>query len=141
MSTTLIQDNPATEGHRRRDHAFGVAEQHRQYLMRLAQRFIVEAVRQGLEVCADDVREILPPLPADRNHNFVGAAFGLLSRRSIITVVGTRPSSVASNHAHRNWLWVLKDRVAAEQWLADHPELPAPPAPGELFSRDELEVA
>ena len=75
----------------------------------------------------------MPRLPPGVGYQFMGAAFKGLQDAGICVAVGRQRSENPECHGRSNPTWGLKDRAAAETWLADHPPLSEPPGPGQLF--------
>ena len=80
------------------------------------------------EVCADDVRAVVP-IPADISPKFVGVVFRDLADAGILHRAGFRNSTRPAAHARPLSLWRLADADAALARLAAHPPTPADPAP------------
>ena len=74
------------------------------------------------EVCADDVRAVVP-IPADISPKFVGVVFRDLADAGILCRVGYRNSKRAAAHARPLTVWRLINVDAALAWLAAHPPL------------------
>lgn len=124
----LFDDLPArnggAEGERRRDEALAILRTRRSAA--LIRDLQVAAVRIALErgeVCADDVRALVP-IPADINPKVVGAAFRELADAGILSNTGTyRRSCRPQAHARPLPVWRLADAAGAVAWLTAHPSL------------------
>jgi len=113
--------NPA-EGEARRDNALNLLRARRADLIR---EYTTAALRVALgrgEVCADDVRAVVP-IPADISPKFVGVVFRDLADAGILCRVGYRNSKRAAAHARPLTVWRLINVDAALAWLAAHPPL------------------
>lgn len=115
-------------GERLRDRGLSIAEKRHKAQVRKGGRTVVKLTLAGQRVTADDVHDELR-LSDDIHHKWIGSIFRSLSLARAIKRAGAEPSRRPENHARWQTIWVLCERSAAEQWLADHPELPEPAAP------------
>ena len=86
---------------------------------------------------ADDVRDVVE-LPTDIDPRCLGSVPGRLAYDRMIRAAGFVRSTRPERHASFIQIWELIDRVAAERWLADHPDLPDPSEESEGIDRQGL---
>lgn len=122
MNTQFLDQ---AEGERRKLDAFDVLAAHREAVIRRAQRALLTVLLETGSATADDVRDLVE-LPPGINAKVFGAAPGSLARAGIIRADGFTKTCRPAAHARPLTVWVLRDRGAAEQWLADHPAQPDP---------------
>jgi hypothetical protein len=113
------------EGERRKAAAQNLLADHRETVVRRAQRALLSVVLEAGKATADDVRELVE-LPPGVNAKCFGAAPGPLARAKIIRADGFAKTCRPVGHARPVTIWALADREKAMRWLADHPDLPAP---------------
>ena len=120
----LPANNGGAEGERRRDEALARLRVHRAALIRELQAAALRVALERGEVCADDVRALVP-IPAGISPKVVGAAFRELADAGILSNTGTyRRSCRPAAHARSLPVWRLADDADAAAWLATHPSLP-----------------
>ena len=124
----------AAEGERRKLSAMAMLEARREVYILRGRRALLAKVLDTDTATADDVRAAVE-LPDGLNPNCFGAVPGLLARAGIIGLETLRLSARPARHAGINRVWILRDRVAAMAWLADHPDRPDPTPP---YSSDSL---
>lgn len=122
------------EGERRKAEALALLADHREAVVRRAQRALLAVLLKAGSACADDVRGLVE-LPPGINAKCFGAAPGPLARAGIIRADGYAKTCRPVGHARPVTVWVLADRPKAERWLLTHPDLPdagddEPPADG-----------
>ena len=115
----------AIEGERRKQDAFATLTTNRETVIRRAQRALLTTLLENGSATADDVRELVE-LPPGINAKCFGAAPGVLARAKIIRADGFAKTCRPVGHARPVTVWALADRSAAERWLRDHPNMPAP---------------
>lgn len=116
-------NNGEAEGERLRDEALALLRARRAALIRKLQAALRVALDRG-EVCADDVRALVP-IPAGISPKVNGAALRELAEAGILTNSGTsRRSRRPEAHARSLPVWRLADAADAAAWLATHPSLP-----------------
>jgi hypothetical protein len=114
----------ASDGRRRKDAAHDVLESRRAvYLFRARRALLLRLLEFG-EAYADHVRDAVS-LPEGIDAKLFGAVPGALARAGMIEAVGFATTTRPEAHARPVKVWRLRDRAAAEQWLADHPETEA----------------
>ena len=123
----LFDDLPASngeaEGERRRDEALALHRARSAALIRNLQAAALRVALERGEVCADDVRALVP-IPAGISPKVVGAAFRELADAGILSNTGTyRRSCRPAAHARPNPVWALADAAGASAWLAAHSPL------------------
>ena len=118
----------AGEGEARRDAALNRLRARRADLIRECTAAALRVALDRGEVCADDVRAVVP-IPADISPKFVGVVFRDLADAGILRRAGFRNSTRPAAHARPLSLWRLADADAALAWLDAHPPTPAAPAP------------
>lgn len=112
--------NGATESEVRRDEALALLRAHRAALIRELQSAALHIACERGEVCADDVRALVP-IPPDVSPKVVGAAFRELAAAGILSHTGTyRRSCRPVAHARPLPLWQLADAAGASAWLSAH---------------------
>ena len=129
--STLFDGPPVfngAEGEARRDAALSRLRARRADLIRECTAAALRVALDRGEVCADDVRAVVP-IPADISPKFVGVVFRDLADAGILHRAGFRNSTRPAAHARPLSLWRLADAAAAHAWLAAHPPQPADPAP------------
>ena len=133
-----ILPHPAASGEALRDAALRILRKHRAALVRRIQRAYVRHLLDNGPDTSDAVRALVP-IPAGIDPRVVGAAVRALSADDgLIYSTGRRRSLRPLAHARNLDLWAVRDRAAAERWLADHPE-PTEPAtaadePADLYA-------
>ncbi|MEN6406360.1 MAG: hypothetical protein ABFC77_07810 [Thermoguttaceae bacterium] len=113
------------EGERRKADAIGLLSAHRETIIRRAQRALLAAILETGSATADDVRELVE-LPPGIGPRCFGAVPSPLARAKIIRADGFVKTCRPEAHARPVTVWQLVDRPAAERWLRDHPDMPAP---------------
>ena len=129
------------EGERRKANALDLLAEHREAVIRQAQRALLRLLLDHGTATADDVRSLVD-LPDGINPKAFGAAPSPLAKRGIIRADGFTRSCRPEAHARPVTVWRLADPLAAEQWLRTHPPLPtlddtSPAAQGLLFDSQE----
>jgi hypothetical protein len=112
------------EGEARRDAALCLLRARRADLIRACTAAALRVALGRGEVCADDVRAVVP-IPADISPKLVGVVFRDLADAGILRRAGFRPSTRPAAHARPLSVWQLADAGAALAWLAAHPPLTA----------------
>jgi hypothetical protein len=116
--------NPNAEGEARRDKALLLLRVRRADLIRKCTAAAIRIALHWREVCADDVRLVVP-IPGDISPKLVGVVFRDLADAGILRRNGFRPSKRPAAHARPLSVWQLADADAARAWLAAHPRLTA----------------
>lgn len=111
--------NSAAEGKARRDAALSLLRVRRAGLIRACTAAALRIALDRGEVCADDVRAVVP-IPAGISPKLVGVVFRDLADAGILRRAGFRPSTRPAAHARPLSVWELAD-AAARVWLATHP--------------------
>ena len=122
--STLFDAEPdyKAEGEARRDKALNLLRVRRADLIRdLTAAALRVAIDRG-EVCADDVRALVP-IPPDISPKLVGVVFRDLADAGILHRAGFRNSTRPAAHARPLSIWMLADADAAQAWFASHPTL------------------
>lgn len=115
-----------TEGERRKADAHALLEARREVYVSRGRRALLRSMLDGDgRASADDVRGTLD-LPPELDPRCLGAVPGRLAYDRIIASDGFTRSTRPEGHARWVQVWRLLDRAAAEQWLADHPDLADP---------------
>lgn len=127
MTILSLIDN-AGEGEARRDAALNLLRVRRAELIRECTAAALRVVLDRGEVCADDVRAIVPT-PADISPKLVGCVFRDLADAGILRRAGFQNSTRPAAHARPLSLWRLADDATAFAWLAAHPPTPGAPVP------------
>lgn len=112
------------EGEARRDKALSLLRARRAALVRELQTAALRAALERGELCADDVRAVVP-IPANISPKVVGAAFRELADAGILRRAGFRASTRPIAHARPLSVWRLADAAGAAAWLAAHPPINA----------------
>lgn len=112
-----------TQGARRRDAAHDLHHQHRDRILRRAQRVLLLTLLERGTATADDVRDAID-LPAGIDPVCLGAVPTPLARAGIICRAGYVGTTRPAAHARPVSVWMLADRAAALAWLHSHPDLP-----------------
>lgn len=120
----LPVSNPNAEAEGRRDKALSLLRVRRADLIRECTAAALRIALDGGEVCADDVRAVVP-IPADISPKLMGVVFRDLADSGILRRAGFRPSTRPAAHARPLSVWMLSDAAAALAWLAAHPPLTA----------------
>lgn len=126
--TILPSSNNTGEGAALRDAALKLLSVRRANLIRECTAAAIRVAIDRGEVCADDVRAVVP-IPADISPKLVGVAFRDLADAGILRRTGFQNSTRRAAHARPLSLWRLADANAATAWLAAHSLTPAAPAP------------
>jgi hypothetical protein len=116
--------NTNAEGEALRDKALSLLCVRRADLIRDCTAAALRAALEHGEVCADDVRAVVP-IPSDISPKLVGVVFRDLADAGILRRAGFRPSTRPAAHARPLSVWHLADTTAAVAWLAAHPPLNA----------------
>jgi hypothetical protein len=116
--------NGAAEAEARRDKALSLLRVRRADLIRDCTAAALRVALDRAEVCADDVRAVVP-IPGDISPKLVGVVFRDLADAGILRRVGFRPSTRPAAHARPLSVWQLADAAAALAWLAAHASLTA----------------
>jgi hypothetical protein len=111
------------EGERRKAAAHNLLTDHREAVVRRAQRALLTVLLKTGTATADDVRELVE-LPAGIGPKCFGAVPSPLARAGIIQADGYTKTCRPEGHARPVTVWALADREAAERWLRNHPDLP-----------------
>lgn len=122
------EGNVVGEGEALRDNALSLLRARRAGLIRDCTAAALRVALEKGEVCADDVRALVP-IPAGISPKFVGVVFRDLADAGILRRDGFRPSTRPAAHARPLSLWRLADAAAAVAWLTAHPTTPAAPVP------------
>ncbi len=105
------------DGEARRDAALNHLRVRRADLIRECTAAALRVVLEGGQVCADDIRALVP-IPPDISPKLVGCVFRDLSDARILRRAGFRTSARPIAHARPVSLWQLADAAAALAWLA-----------------------
>lgn len=111
--------NGTPDGEARRDAALNHLRVHRGELIRQFQAAAVRFALERGEVCADDVRPLVP-IPPGTSPKLVGTVFRDLSDAGILRNVGYRKSRRPVAHARPLTVWALADAGKANAWLESH---------------------
>lgn len=139
MTPTEVQNERSDGlaiGQRLRDRGLSIAEDRQKRLARRGGRTVVKLALERPRFTADDLQDELQ-LRDHVRHAWIGAIFRAVVVAGVIERCGAEPSRRPANHARLQSIWRLADRAAAERWLADHPELPDPPAPNLFDGLDD----
>jgi len=112
--------NPSAEGEARRDAAFRLLRARRREIIRRCTAAAINVAFERAEVCADDVRALVP-IPPDISPKLMGAVFADLADEGIVRFVEYRKSRRPIAHARPLSVWRLADANRAREWLAAHP--------------------
>lgn len=113
------------EGERRKAKSLALLADHREAVLRRAQRALLTVLLETGSATIDDVRELVE-LPPGVNPKVFGAAPGVLARAGIIEAAGFTKTCRPTAHARPVSVWTLADRAKALRWLNVHPDLPDP---------------
>lgn len=113
-----------SEGEARRDAALNLLRVRRAALIRQCTAAALRVALDRGEVCADDVRALVP-IPPDVSPKLVGPVFRDLADGGILRHVGFRKSNRPTAHARPLGVWRLADAAGAVAWLAAHQMLTA----------------
>lgn len=127
MTILPLIDN-AGEGEARRDAALNLLRTHRADFIRACTAASLRVALGRGEVCADDVRAVVP-IPPGISPKLVGVVFRNLADAGILRRAGFQNSTRPAAHARPLSLWRLADDAAALARLAAHPTTPAGPVP------------
>lgn len=116
------------EGEARRDAALNLLRVRRADLIRECTAAALRVALDRGEVCADDVRAVVP-IPADISPKLVGVVFRDLADAGILRRAGFQNSTRPAAHARPLSLWRLADAASALARLDAHPTTPAAPVP------------
>ena len=116
--------NGAADAEARRDKTLSILRVRRANLIRECTAAALRAALDRGEVCADDVRAVVP-IPGDISPKLVGVVFRDLADARILRRAGYRPSTRPAAHARPVSVWQLADADAALAWLTAHPPLTA----------------
>ena len=105
------------DGEARRDAALSLLRARRADLIRECTAAALRVALDRGEVCADDVRAVVP-IPADVSPKLVGCVFRDLADAGIIRRTGFRNSNRPAAHARPLSVWKLTDTGAATVRLA-----------------------
>ena len=105
------------EGESRRDAALNLLRVRRADLIRECTAAALRVALERGEVCADDVRALVP-IPADISPKLVGCVFRDLADAGILRRAGFRASTRPIAHARPLSIWHLADAAGAAAWLA-----------------------
>lgn len=111
------------EGERRKAAAHTLLADHREAVIRRAQRALLMVLLETGSATADDVREVVE-LPPGIGPKCFGAVPTTLARRGIIRADGFSKTCRPEGHARPVTVWRLVDHNKAEGWLLTHPDLP-----------------
>lgn len=121
------------EGERRRDAALCLLQNRKDWLVRHAQRRMLQAAvgREDATFTSDDAADDLA-IKYDHGGKWIGAAVRALAETGLTEETGRwvktcRPFA----HGRRIPVWRLPSKPAAQGWLAGHSEMPCPDAPVE----------
>ncbi len=117
-----ILSHDGDDGEFRRDAALDILRSRRAALVRSCTVAAIRVALNGGEVCADDVRAVVP-IPPDVSPKLVGAVFRDLADAGILRRVGFRNSQRPAAHARPLSVWRLADADAAQARLAARPPL------------------
>jgi hypothetical protein len=115
------------EGERRKAAAHSLLADHREAVVRRAQRALLTVLLETGSATADDVRELVE-LPPGIGPKCFGTVPPPLARAGIIRADGFTKTCRPVGHARPVTVWGLVNREKAESWLREHPELPIPDA-------------
>jgi hypothetical protein len=118
----MSQSHDQAEGERRKDEALDLLAHCREAVVRRAQHALLAVLLETGSATADDVRERVE-LPPGVGPKCFGAVPLPLVRAGIIRADGYAKTCRPTAHARPLTVWLLADRVAAVQWLSDHPDL------------------
>ncbi|WP_439623997.1 hypothetical protein [Gemmata sp.] len=113
---------PHGDGEARRDAALAVLRCRRADLVRACTAAALRVALDRGEVCADDVRALVP-IPGDISPKLVGCVFRDLADAGILRRAGFRNSIRPAAHARPLSVWRLADAAGATARLAAHPAL------------------
>lgn len=113
------------EGERLRIDVLDALESRREVYVLRGRRALLDALLCSGTATADDVRDAVK-LPPGINPKLFGAVPSALAKLGVIQQAGFVKTCRAVGHARPVAVWELADREAAVQWLADHPDTPAP---------------
>lgn len=116
------------DGKALRDAALNLLRVRRADLIRECTSAALRVALDRGEVCADDVRAVVP-IPADISPKLVGCVFRDLADAGILRRAGFQNSTRPAAHARPLSRWRLADADAALARLAAHPTTPAAPVP------------
>lgn len=105
-------DNNGADGEALRDEALNRLRDHRPELIRQCTVAAIHVALDTGEVCADDVRALVP-IPAGLTAHFVGCVFKDLAAAGILRRDGYQNSKRAIAHARPISHWRLADAVIA----------------------------
>lgn len=111
--------NGRIEGEARRDAALGFLRLRRADLVRQLTAAALRVALETGEVCADDVRALVP-IPPDISPKLVGVVFRDLADGGILRRAGFRNSCRPAAHARPLSVWTLANRDAAAALVAAH---------------------
>lgn len=112
-----ILSDDRRDGESRRDAALNLLRVRRTDLIRACTTAALRVVLDRGEVCADDVRAVVP-IPVDISPKLVGCVFRDLADAGILRRDGYRNSIRPAAHARPLSLWRLADASAATARLA-----------------------
>ena len=107
------------DGEGRRDAALNLLRARRADLIRECTAAALRVALERGEVCADDVRALVP-IPPDISPKLVGCVFRDLADAGILRRAGFRVSARPIAHARPLSVWRLADAAGAAAWLAAH---------------------
>jgi hypothetical protein len=107
----------AGEGEARRDAALNQLRVRRADLIRECTAAALRVALDRGEVCADDVRAVVP-IPADISPKLVGVVFRDLADAGVLRRTGFRNSNRPAAHARPLSVWKLADAAGATARLA-----------------------
>lgn len=111
--------NDELDGATRRDAALALLRARRATLIRELQIAALRVVLDRGQVCADDVRALVP-IPSAVSPKVVGAAFRGLATAGLLRRDGFANSKRPQAHARPLSQWQLADADAAAAWLDTH---------------------
>lgn len=112
------------EGETRRDAALNMLRAHRADIVRECKTAALRVALDRGEVCADDVRAVVP-IPSGVSPKLVGCAFRDLADAGVLRRIGFRNSNRPAAHARPVSVWQLADSACAIAWLAANAPLAA----------------
>lgn len=112
---------------RKRDQLQNLEARRETYVLRGRRALLAELLQAGTAT-ADCVYAAVS-LPPEVDPRCLGSVPGTLARAGIIRSAGFVKSNRPERHASYLQVWQLVDFQAAVEWLAGHPEPPAPPNP------------
>ncbi len=126
------RDTPRPDGERRKTRALSLLAKRREVYVNRGRRALLTRLLETGSATIDAVRDEVE-LPAVVNPVCFGVVPGVLAKANIIRGDGYTESLRPRAHARPVKIWCLTDRLAALDWLRDHPDEADPePAQSDL---------